>query len=228
MRGICTLEEVEPDLSSPEGMINKISEITSWLVDSGKLPVALGGEHTITAGLVRALAKKYPRLGALQLDAHADLRESYQGTPWSHACVMRRVLEHEVPIVQVGVRSLCYEEAQYAATRELPLYFARNILEGSGWRRKILAHLPAEVYITVDLDVFDPSIMPAVGTPEPGGLGWYWVMELLREVAKMRRVVGFDVVELAPQPGNRAPDFLGAKLVYKLLGYIFQGEKQSL
>jgi agmatinase len=175
----------------------------------------------VTAPLVHAVRGRYARLGVLQLDAHADLRNEFEGSRFSHACVMHRLLDDAVPIVQVGVRSLSEEEHRLARERGLctvPAVEAAQRPTGT-WIPRVVEALPEEVYITVDLDVFDPSVMPATGTPEPGGLGWYTVTDVLREVGRARRIVGFDVVELAPIPGIVAPDFLAAKLVYRLLGY---------
>jgi agmatinase len=159
----------------------------------------------------------------LQLDAHADLRDSFEGSPHNHACVMRRILDGGVPVAQVGVRSFTAEERELIRERGICTVFAP---EACGepvekWIPRVVSALPEEVYVTVDLDAFDPAVMPSTGTPEPGGLDWYRALAVLREVALARRIVGFDVVELAPIAGNVAPDFLAAKLVYRLLGYAF-------
>jgi agmatinase len=154
----------------------------------------------------------------LQFDAHADLRDTYQGTPYNHASVLRRISEL-VPAVQVGIRSLSREEADWVKARGKKLFYAAEVLTSPAIATEIGDALTDDVYITICLDGLDPSIMPAVGTPEPGGLGWYDVLRIVRRVAETRHVVGFDVVELFPMPGNIAPDFLAAKLVYKVLGY---------
>jgi agmatinase len=223
--GICTLDELEPVLGDGRRMVERIAEVAEWLVAEDKLPVALGGEHTLSLGLVKALASRYQDLSVLALDAHADLRDSYQGSKYSHACTLRRINELS-PVVPVGIRSLSREEADWARNQGLKIFWAQDIMADANWQAEVVKHLSTEVYITIDLDVFDPAIMPAVGTPEPGGLGWYPVLQLLKRVAGERQVVGADVVELSPLPANVAPDFTAAKLVYKLLGYIFKGSSR--
>lgn len=219
--GIHTLRELAPEASGPEAMLERIAEVARELLRHGKFVVGLGGEHTVSLGLVRAYAERFPDLSVLQFDAHADLRDTYHGTPFNHASVMRRVSEL-VPLVQVGIRSLSREEADWVKQRGAALFYAPQILGSPDIATAIMAALTEHVYITVCLDAFDPSIMPAVGTPEPGGLGWYDVLHIARRVAEARTIVGFDVVELFPIPGNIAPDFMAAKLVYKLLGYRFK------
>ena len=216
--GIHTLPELEAVASGPKDMIDRIYKAISDLASTGKFVVSLGGEHSITSGIVRGFKKAYPGLSVLQFDAHADLRDSYQGTPYSHASVMRRVVEMAT-IVQVGIRSMSSEEADYIKASGIASYSAYRIARGGMKMEEVLDSLSSEVYITLDLDVLDPSVMPATGTPEPGGLGWYQILDMIREVASRKSIVGLDVVELAPQPGNRAPDFLAAKLIYKVLGY---------
>lgn len=215
--GIHTLPSLEPVMSGPEQMITRVYQAARDLLQKDKLVVMLGGEHSLTLGLVQALGQRYHKLSVLQLDAHADLRNEYLGTKYSHACVMRRVWEL-CPIVPVGIRSLSLEEHEFLKQHKLEPFYAED------WTLdlapKVLANLPPEVYITIDLDVFDPSIMSAVGTPEPGGLSWHQVLGLLRVVAKERQVVGFDIMELCPREGPTSCTFLAAKLVYKLIGYI--------
>jgi agmatinase len=221
---------VVPDTSSPAATLERIERVAREIVSGGKFLVALGGEHSVTAPLVRAVRGKNPGLGVLQLDAHADLRDSFEGSPHNHACVMRRVIDDGVPLAQVGVRSLTGEER--ALIRELGIctVFAPEAVGEpvESWIGRVLSALPEDVYVTVDLDAFDPAVMPATGTPEPGGLDWYRALAVLREVARRKRIVGFDVVELAPIPGNVAPDFLAAKLAYRLLGYAFLLERSAL
>jgi agmatinase len=216
--GIHTLREIETVASGPQAMLERITEVTRDLLRRGKFVIGLGGEHTISFGLVRAFAERFPGLSVLQFDAHADLRDTYQGTPYNHASVLRRISEL-VPAVQVGIRSLSREEADWVKAREKKLFYAAEVLTSPTIATEISDALTDDVYITICLDGLDPSIMPAVGTPEPGGLGWYDVLRIVRRVAETRHVVGFDVVELFPMPGNIAPDFLAAKLVYKVLGY---------
>lgn len=223
--GIATLPAVVPDTTGPAATMARIEEAARETVAAGRFLVGLGGEHSVTAPLVRAVRSRHPGIGVLQLDAHADLRDEFEGSPDNHACVMRRLLEDGVPIAQVGIRSLTAEEHALIDERGVCTVFAEEAVRRplDSWLPRVLDTLPDEVYVTVDLDAFDPAIMPATGTPEPGGLDWYLALDVLRGVAAERRIVGFDVVELAPIPGNVAPDFLAAKLVYRLLGYAFPG-----
>ena len=216
--GIATLPEVEPVLTGPADQIARVRDVTADLLAQGKFVVALGGEHSITLGLVSAHHARFPDLTVLQLDAHADVHDQFNGTPYSHAAVMRRVLE-VCPAVQAVVRSLSLEERDFVRERGIRLYWAEDVLRRPDWLDEALPRLSEHVYVTIDLDVFDSGIMPAVGTPEPGGLGWYDVLAILRRVAAERRIVGFDVVELAPAEGPAACAYLAAKLTYKLIGY---------
>jgi agmatinase len=216
--GIHTMDQVEITAAGPEQMVERVSAVVSHCLKKGKYPVMIGGEHSLTLGAVKPLKEKHEGLSVLQLDAHADLREEYQGTPYSHASVGRRMKEL-CPLVQAGVRSLSQEEWDFLPGSGVKTFFAPETREKSGWIDDVVTSLTEEVYITLDLDVLDPSIMPSVGTPEPGGLGWYEVLGLLRTVILRKRVVGMDVVELAPIPGNTAPDFLAAKLIYRMIGY---------
>jgi len=220
--GIHTLAPIDTMDGTLDEVIAELFTAQLALLEDGKFPVALGGEHSLTPPLVSAAAKKHKNLTVLQIDAHADLRDEYQGNPASHACAMRRVLE-TCPAVQVGIRSLCAEEAEVIPRLHTKIYWAKDILRAplKSWIAKVLADLGPEVYLTIDLDGFDPSIVPATGTPEPGGLDWYQAISLIRAVAEHKKIVGMDVVELLPQPGDHASDFLAAKLVYKCLGYIF-------
>ncbi|OGB89583.1 agmatinase [candidate division WOR-1 bacterium RIFCSPHIGHO2_01_FULL_53_15] len=200
----------------PVGVSGLESRVAGLLKEDHTL-VILGGEHSITPIAVKAFAKKYRNLSVLQLDAHADLRDSYRGTKKSHACAIRRVLEI-CPAVQVGIRSLSVEEWEWAQkTGQIEkMHFAPKL----ELVEKIERQLHKNVYITIDVDVFDPSIIPATGTPEPGGLFWYEVLDILKGVCRTKNVIGFDVVELAPRRGDHASDFTIAKLVCKLLGYL--------
>ncbi|HEY3215356.1 MAG TPA: agmatinase [Candidatus Eisenbacteria bacterium] len=215
--GIHTLREVEPTADGPASMVERIETATAWIAGQDKLPVVLGGEHSITAGAVRALVRLFPKLSVLQIDAHADMRNTYLGSPYSHACVMRRVREM-VPAASVGVRSLSEEEAEYLERHPLPIWSPRQLRGLGGRWEPILSSLTDQVFITFDLDGLDPSIMPSTGTPEPGGLDWYEAADLLRAVSERVQIVGFDVVELAPLPGQVAPDYLAARLTYRLIG----------
>ncbi len=215
--GIHTLAEVEPTAEGPEAMAGRIEQAFDWILRQGKLPVMLGGEHSLTAGAVRATAQRVEGLSVLQIDAHADMRESYLDSRYSHACVMRRVRER-VPAASVGIRSLSEEEAEYLDAHPAPIWSTRSFRALEGRWDPILHALSDAVYVTIDVDGLDPSLVPATGTPEPGGLDWYELVDLLKRVAEVKRVVGFDVVELAPLPGQVASDFLVARLVYRLIG----------
>jgi agmatinase len=221
--GVVTLPAVVPDTSGPAATMARIEAVASGVVDGERFLIGLGGEHSVTAPLVRAVRRRHSRLGVLQLDAHGDLRDAFEGSPYNHACVMHRLLDDGVPIAQVGVRSITAEERALIRERGICTVFAAEAVGTpvESWVGRVLDALPEEVYVTVDLDAFDPAIMPATGTPEPGGLDWYRALAVLRAVARERRIVGFDVVELAPIAGLVAPDFLAAKLVYRLLGYAF-------
>jgi agmatinase len=220
--GIHTLPPIDTMDGTLDEVITELFTAQCGLLDDDKFPVALGGEHSLTPPLVSAVAKKYKNLSVLQIDAHADLRDEYQGNPASHACAMRRVIEF-CPAVQVGVRSLSVEEAQAIPQLRTKVYWANDIVRAplKSWIAKVLTDLSPIVYLTIDLDGFDPSIIPATGTPEPGGLDWHQVTSLIRAVAQHKKIVGMDVVELMPLPGEHASDFLAAKLIYKSLGYIF-------
>ena len=217
--GIHTLAPLEAVAAGPEGMLDRVEEAVADVLETGKIPVMLGGEHSITLGAVRAAKKRYPKLSVLHLDAHADMRSSYQGTPYSHACIGRRMKEL-CPVVQVGIRSMSVEEAAFIRKGRIPVFTAAAIRKDRTWVSKVLRHLSRDVYISVDLDAFDPSVMPATGTPEPGGMLWHDVLDVIREVCRKRRIVGFDIVELAPIPGMVAPDFLAARLAYRMMGYL--------
>ena len=215
LKGIYTADPVDVDMS-PEEMVESVEKSVRKFLDQDKFVVLVGGEHSVTTGSVRAHLDKYKDFTVLQLDAHSDLRYEYEGTKYNHACVMSRVSEI-CPIVQVGIRSTDISEQK--ALRKSNVFFAEDIYNKTDWVEKVLSLISDKVYITIDLDVFDPSIMPSTGTPEPGGLLWYNVLMLMKAVFDDKEVVGFDVVELCPNPNNKAPDFLAAKLIYKLLSY---------
>lgn len=216
-RGIVTMAPVHcPD--NPEQMAAAVYERARMLLRDGKFVVGVGGEHSVSVGLVRAAAERSPDLSVLQLDAHCDTRESYEGSRFNHACVMARISEI-CPYVQAGIRSMDVSEC--AGLKRERTFFAHEIVAGANVVPKMLKALTQHVYITVDLDVLDPSIMPSTGTPEPGGLDWYTLFNLLRPVITEKNVVGMDVTELLPNPHNRAPDFLAAKLTYRMLSMIF-------
>ena len=218
--GIFTDAPVD-ERATPEAMVKAVNQrVRAYLADV-KFVVSIGGEHSITVGAVQAHARKYPGMSVLQLDAHSDLRDQYEGSKYNHACVMARVKEL-CPIVQVGIRSM--DVSEKSALDRTRVFFADDLHHsGAGGVDTIVAGLTERVYITIDLDVFDPSIMPSTGTPEPGGLLWYDGLALLKAVCRQRTVVGFDLVELCPVESNWAPDFMAAKLIYKLLSYRFRG-----
>ena len=220
--GIATLPAIDTMDGTLDEVLAELFAAQCALLDDDKFPIALGGEHSLTPPLVSAVARKYKDLSVLQIDAHADLREQYQGNSKSHACAMRRVVEI-CPAVQVGIRSLSIEEAQAIPKLSTRVYWSNDIVHAplKNWISKVVADLSPNVYLTIDLDGFDPSIVPATGTPEPGGLDWHQVTSLIRAVAEHKKIVGMDIVELLPQPGDHASDFLAAKLIYKCLGYIF-------
>lgn len=214
--GIVTMAPVPP-AETAEANYERILARAEPLYAMGKAVVGLGGEHSVTAGLVEAARRVYPGLTVLQLDAHADTRETYGGTPYNHACVMARVRE-QCDIVQVGIRSM--DAAEAGAIRRSRIHYAHEIGDIAALSEAVLERLGDQVYITIDLDVLDPSEMPSTGTPEPGGLHYRQIVDLLREVCRWRQVVGFDIVELMPSENNRAPDFLAARLAYQIMAYM--------
>jgi agmatinase len=219
LAGIHTTAPVHIDSRGPKYMVNAVRKKISKIVSLNKIPVMLGGEHSISLGVAQALKEKYPKLSVLQLDAHADLRESYQGSPYSHAAVARRISEI-CPLVQVGIRSMSREEGDFLPKSKVKSYSADYVSENKDWYKTVSKDLKGDVFVTIDIDVFDPSIMPSTGTPEPGGLYWRDVLRLLKLVSSTCNIRGFDVVELAPVPGMVAPDFMTAKLIYRFMGYI--------
>jgi agmatinase len=223
--GIYTLPEMEFPFASMDEVVDEIRRVAAEIVNRGKFPVILGGEHSITPPVVAAVAAKHKGLSVLQIDAHADLRDSFMGTPHNHACAMRRTLDH-APITQVGIRSLSSEEAADIASLKTRVFYDFNMRQDPSWMDRVVDSLSDTVYITIDVDGFDPAIMPSTGTPEPGGLSWYEGLALLRRVIERRTVVGCDIVELSPMPGNAAPNFLCAKLLYKILSYRFGKERR--
>jgi len=226
--GIHTYTELEVDASGPDRMTARIAEVAGDLLSAGKVVGGLGGEHSITCGLVKAYSERYPGMSVLQFDAHADLRDVYQGTKYSHACTMRRVRERVDNVSQVGIRSYSADEFSFMKERGITLHPASTWRGDSPQIEAVLSDLgEGPVYVTFDLDVLDPAYMPATGTPEPGGLGWWDALKLLDAVSAKREIVGFDVVELIPMAGTIAPDFLAAKLVYKLIGYMCRTAGQS-
>lgn len=218
--GINTALLLKVNSSSPEDMIASVEEKTLDIYKQDKMPVIIGGEHTLTIGAARAAKAKFKDLSILYFDAHCDLRNEYAGNKHSHACVARRLLE-VAPVVEVGVRSLSKEENDFASAENIKIIKMFDMLKEQDWLSVVKKQLSKNIYISIDLDVFDPSIMPSVGSPEPGGIQWYEFLKAIREIIAHKNVVGFDVVELCPVKGVVWPDFTAAKLIYKILGYIF-------
>jgi agmatinase len=204
---------------SPEKMVAELKTRALKHIKNKKYVVTLGGEHSISAATIAAYVESFKNVSVLQLDAHADLREEYHDSKFNHACVMARAREI-TPIVQIGLRSMDFSEKKNMDKSRV--FFAQDIYDNNNWFGKCLNKLTKNVYLTIDLDVFDPAILPSTGTPEPGGLGWYQVLTFLKLLMKQKNVVGFDVVELCPNPQSKASDFLAAKLIYKLLSYKFE------
>lgn len=227
--GIHTLAEFTPR-PTPERMMGELYHRTSELLSHEKFICMLGGEHSVSAPVIQAHAERFHDLSVLQIDAHADLRDTYDGTPHSHASIMARVVKDlRIPSVQVGIRSISAEEAQLLDSG-LPtkIFWARDIVGRTGWIDKAVDSLTENVYLTIDIDGLDPSIVPTTGTPEPGGLGWYETLSLIRTLAKRKRIVGMDLVEYSYVENFDSPAFLCAKLVYKTLSYIFHGDLPRL
>lgn len=219
-QGLATLPPVEVD-GPPEELAAAVRAVVADELEAERTPVLLGGEHSVTIGAVEAAADRFSDLGVLQVDAHADTRESYHGSTHNHACVMARARER-CPVVQVGIRSV--DPSEVDALDGERVFWAHEIVGADdGWMDAVAELLAPRTYVTVDLDAFDPSVLPATGTPEPGGLDWYDVNGLLRRVARSTDVVAFDVVELAPSPGQHASAFTAAKLTHRFLAEIFDG-----
>lgn len=214
-RGIFTLPPVT-EKSSPEAMVEAVRATCSGLYESGRFPVVIGGEHSVSIGAIQAAAGRYSDITILQIDAHADLRDEYEGSGFNHACVMARAKE-AAPVVQVGIRSMSLDELESADRSRI--FCAHELWEDKSLWNKALDLLTENVYLTIDLDGFDPGIMPSTGTPEPGGPPYREIMNFLKDVIVRRNVVGFDVVELCPSPHNKAPDFTAARIIYQLLSY---------
>lgn len=203
----------------PTKMTELVRQRITHYINSGKFAVTLGGEHSVSIGAIQAHCKLYEDVTVLQLDAHSDLRDEYHGSKYNHACVMARAAE-VAPIIQAGIRSMDSCEKQAMNTENV--FFAKDICHTTDWIAALCGKLTENVYITIDLDAFDSSIMPSTGTPEPGGFDWWTALKLLKAVAQTANIVGFDIVELCPNNQNKAPDFLAAKLLYKLLSYKFE------
>lgn len=215
--GIHTAAPVLTD-ESPEALCDEVQSRVATLLNDNKFPFTIGGNHTVSIGAIRAMADKFDDLTILQLDAHSDLRPYYEGSELNHACVMYQA-QRLCPVTQVGIRSMCVEELPYANKDRI--FFAHKLMFDNNWQEKALSTLTKNVYITIDLDVFDPSVLPSTGTPEPGGMQYYQVLHFLRSVIANHNVVGIDIVELCPNASERASDFLAARLAYQLMTYKF-------
>ena len=228
--GIFVSTEIAATRTGPIAVLKEVERRITAISKAGKVPVLLGGEHTGTAAAVAALRKKHGEITVLQFDAHADLRDEYLGTPHNHACVGRRIVDAGAKLVQVGIRSMSEEEDRYLKRAEdVKTFYASEVRDNvADVTKGIVSSLEGNVYITIDLDVFDPGIMPAVVTPEPGGLTWFEVIDILRDVMRADcNVVGFDVMELAPSAGMGAPDYLAARLCYRLMGWLVARQSEK-
>jgi agmatinase len=217
LAGINTIAPVL-EKESPNQLVKAVYETLLSLLSEKKFPVIIGGNHTVSIGAIRAFSEYFDNLTVLQLDAHSDLRQVYEGSEFNHACTMARAREFS-PIVQVGVRSMSAEELPFAEKDRI--FYSHELYYDKSLYKKAIEKLTENVYITIDLDVFDPSIMPSTGTPEPGGPAYFELLHFMRDVIKKRNVVGFDVVELCPSATNKSPDFIAAKIIYQLLSYKF-------
>lgn len=227
--GIHTWPSLDFEGLDSKKAMEKIQGVVAKILEDKKFPLCLGGEHSLSEGPIAALSQRYPNLSILQIDAHADLRESYEGTPYNHACAMRRALRYAKKLSGVGIRSLCQEEVVWAGEHpEIMLCLDHERRKQKDWIQKALDHLTDDVYLTIDIDGFDPALVPATGTPEPGGLSWYEGLDLIRACCEKKRVVGADLVELLPIPGSHASAFVAAKLAYKVIGYWKRFQKASV
>ena len=219
--GICSLEPLNFTGLVNSDAIDFIEQTTLGLIKKDKYIVSLGAEHTVTAGLVSAFSKTHKNISVLQIDAHSDLRDRYEGNPYSHASVMARIHEMGLPIVQVGVRAQCKEEVDtIKESAHIHTIYAHQMNEDNSWMDQAIDALSDEVYLTIDTDGLDPSIAPAVGTPEPGGLSWSQLCKLIKKLASRKKIISFDIVELAPRKGDILTQYTMAKLCYKILGYL--------
>ncbi|HJM82853.1 MAG TPA: agmatinase [Nitrospinota bacterium] len=222
-----TLNPMEPDVTGPESMINKLQSVCETALQKCDFLLTLGGDHSLTSGPVRAYVKKFDKsLTVIQIDAHADLRKTWQGSPYSHACVMRRVSE-VAKIAQIGIRSMSKEENAFIYSSGHPVCKIWDMAENTNWIDKFMDQLTDNVYITIDMDCFDPSVAPGVGTPEPGGLMWQEVCNIIRVIGESKNVVGADIMEVKPQPGSIVTEFTAAKLCYKIIAAAMLIDKKT-
>ena len=200
--------------ASPQQMVQEVYDRVNHFLKINKKVALLGGEHSVSVGAIKAMSERFENLSVLQIDAHADLRDEYHDSPYNHACVMRRAQEY-ARVVQVGIRNVCIEEKPNIVPENI--FYAHNIYNNNVWMQSAIDRLTDNVYLTIDLDGFDPSVVPSTGTPLPGGLGWYQVIDFLELLIKTKKIVGFDVVELCPNPAEKSSDVLAAVLVYKII-----------
>jgi agmatinase len=217
LKGINTVDPIL-EKETPGKLVKAVYDRITSLLCEKKYPVIIGGNHSVSIGSIKAFSESYKNLSVLQLDAHADLRQTYEGSEFNHACAMARARE-SAAVVQVGIRSMSAEELPYVDREKI--FYSHELFYNKSLYQTALSKLSENVYLTIDLDVFDPSIMPSTGTPEPGGPEYFELMHFLRDVIKKRNVVGFDVVELCPSATNKSPDFIAAKIIYQLLSYRF-------
>lgn len=226
--GIHTVDESQ-SIDPPERMMNALYDRAKELVATERFVAMIGGEHSVSAPVIRAHAEKYSDISVLQIDAHADLRDTYDGTPHSHASIMARVVKDmDIPAVQVGIRSISVDEARVIDQLPTRIFWAKDIVGKDDWWDDAIEGLTDNVYLTIDIDGLDPSLVSATGTPEPGGLGWYETIGLIRTLARKRNVVGMDLTEYSYVEGQNASAFLCAKLIYKTLGFVFEGETERI
>ncbi|MGB5508620.1 agmatinase [Robiginitalea sp.] len=223
-QGVYLAPAIDED-TDPERVVNQVHEISKEYIKRNHFVTLVGGEHSISIGAIRAFNECFENITVLQIDAHADLRKSYMGSPYNHACAMHEASQ-TTNLIQVGIRSMDALEKTYMDPEKT--FFAHEMAEDEYWMDKVLDLMTDQVYITFDLDALDPSIMPSTGTPEPGGLLWYETLEFLKKVFEEKDVVGFDLVELCPNPQDKSPDFLAAKLYYKMLSYKYREQESGL
>jgi agmatinase len=223
--GIAVVPAVDAVADGPEAMHAAIHAAASALHADDKFVFGLGGEHGVSSGLIRAAADRFGKISILQIDAHLDLRDSYQGSRHSHATVMRRALEYAETLVPVGIRNVCAEERDFLAATDIVPVMAADCVRGDDWLWPAVDRLGEQVYVTIDIDGFDPAYAPGTGTPVPGGLDWYQVTRLLRAVASKRRIIAADIVEVMPIPGQAVTEFLAARLAYRLMGYVLASDE---
>lgn len=217
--GIATLRATRSHKTTTE-VLKAVKKCVKSVVRQNKIPVMIGGEHTLSLASFWALKEKYNKISFLQLDAHADLRESYEKRKYSHACVMKRIREYAADVVQAGIRSLSKEEAELIRDKKWKIFFAKDMRDKDISKEIAKSIKEDHVYVSIDADVFDPSVIYSVGTPEPGGLGWYQTLNIMKQVAKEKNIVGFDFVEFCPLRNHEGSNFIAAKFIYKIIGYI--------